>query len=112
MKLSHRFTADSALFDDPNLVSAAGLVPVIALAEQAGKLWHTSNIFYSEPPLRLAEELIAASGFAARVFFCNSGAEANEAAIKLARHFAADAGRPPERVRRPVGSGRLSRRWR
>jgi hypothetical protein len=36
MKLSHRFTADSALFDDPNLVSAAGLVPVIALAEQAG----------------------------------------------------------------------------
>lgn len=68
-----------------------------ALAEQAGKLWHTSNIFYSEPPLRLAEELIAASGFAARVFFCNSGAEANEAAIKLARRFAADAGRPPER---------------
>jgi hypothetical protein len=36
MKLSHRFTADSALFDDPNLVSTAGLVPVIALAEQAG----------------------------------------------------------------------------
>lgn len=36
MKLSHRFTADSALFDDPNLVSAAGLVPVIALAERAG----------------------------------------------------------------------------
>ena len=68
-----------------------------ALVEQAGKLWHTSNIFYSEPPLRLAEELIAASGFAARVFFCNSGAEANEAAIKLARRFAADAGRPPER---------------
>lgn len=68
-----------------------------ALHEQAGRLWHTSNIFYSEPPLRLAEELIAASGFAARAFFCNSGAEANEAAIKLARRFAADAGRPPER---------------
>lgn len=68
-----------------------------ALTEQAGKLWHTSNIFYSEPPLRLAEELIAASGFASRVFFCNSGAEANEAAIKLARRFAANAGRPPER---------------
>lgn len=68
-----------------------------ALAEQAGKLWHSSNIFYSEPPLRLAEELIAASGFAARVFFCNSGAEANEAAIKLVRRFAAEAGRPPER---------------
>lgn len=68
-----------------------------ALHEQAGKLWHTSNIFHSEPPLRLAEELIVASGFATRVFFCNSGAEANEAAIKLARRFAANAGRPPER---------------
>jgi acetylornithine/N-succinyldiaminopimelate aminotransferase len=67
-----------------------------ALSEQAGKLWHTSNVFLTEPPLRLAEELIAASGFASRVFFCNSGGEANEAAIKLARRFAADAGRPPE----------------
>ena len=37
-----------------------------ALHEQAGKLWHTSNIFLSEPPLRLAEELVAASGFASR----------------------------------------------
>lgn len=68
-----------------------------ALQSQASKLWHTSNVFLSEPPLRLAEELVAASGFASRVFFCNSGGEANEAAIKLARKFAADAGRPPER---------------
>lgn len=68
-----------------------------ALQSQAGKLWHTSNVFLSEPPLRLAQELVAASGFASRVFFCNSGGEANEAAIKLARKFAADAGRPPER---------------
>lgn len=68
-----------------------------ALSAQAGKLWHTSNVFLTEPPLRLAEELIAASGFASRVFFCNSGGEANEAAIKLARKFAADAGRPPEK---------------
>ncbi len=68
-----------------------------ALHAQAGKLWHTSNVFLSEPPLRLAEELVAASGFASRVFFCNSGAEANEAAIKLARKFAADAGRPAQR---------------
>ncbi|HUD42152.1 MAG TPA: aspartate aminotransferase family protein [Dokdonella sp.] len=68
-----------------------------ALHEQAAKLWHTSNVFYSEPPLRLAEELVAASGFAERVFFCNSGAEANEAAIKLARRHAAASGRPPER---------------
>ncbi|MCR6702487.1 MAG: aspartate aminotransferase family protein [Dokdonella sp.] len=68
-----------------------------ALHEQAARLWHTSNVFYSEPPLRLAEELVAASGFAERVFFCNSGAEANEAAIKLARRHAAAGGRPPER---------------
>jgi acetylornithine/N-succinyldiaminopimelate aminotransferase len=63
--------------NDPDLLAA--------LTEQAGKLWHTSNVFYSEPPLRLAEELVVASRFASRVFLCNSGAEANEAAIKLAR---------------------------
>ncbi len=67
-----------------------------ALRTQADKLWHTSNIFFSEPPLRLAEELVAASGFASRVFFCNSGAEANEAAIKLVRRHAANAGRAPQ----------------
>lgn len=67
-----------------------------ALHEQADKLWHTSNIFLSEPPLRLAEELVTASGFASRVFFCNSGAEANEAAIKLVRRHAANAGRAPQ----------------
>jgi acetylornithine/N-succinyldiaminopimelate aminotransferase len=66
-----------------------------ALQDQAGKLWHTSNVFYSEPPVRLAEELVAATGFAERVFLCNSGAEANEAAIKLVRKHAADHGRSP-----------------
>ncbi|WP_119719391.1 acetylornithine/succinylornithine family transaminase [Cognatilysobacter tabacisoli] len=70
---------------------------VAALTEQAGKLWHTSNVFVSEPPMRLAEELVTASRFAERAFFCNSGAEANEAAIKLARRYATDQGRPPER---------------
>ncbi|MDR2871914.1 MAG: acetylornithine transaminase [Xanthomonadaceae bacterium] len=70
---------------------------VAALTEQAGKLWHTSNVFYSEPPLHLAEELVAASRFAKRVFLCNSGAEANEAAIKLVRKWAAAQGRPPQR---------------
>ena len=74
---------------DPDLVAA--------LSEQAGKLWHSSNVFYTEPPLRLAEELVAASRFATRVFLCNSGAEANEAAIKLVRRWAAQQGRPPER---------------
>lgn len=67
-----------------------------ALIEQAGKLWHTSNVFYSEPPLRLAQELVAASRFAERAFLCNSGAEANEAAIKLVRKWASAQGRPPE----------------
>ena len=70
---------------------------VAALTEQAGKLWHTSNVFVSEPPLRLAEELVAASRFAQRVFFCNSGAEANEAAVKLARKWATAQGRAPDR---------------
>ena len=68
-----------------------------ALVEQAGKLWHTSNVFYSEPPVRLAEELVTASRFAERVFLCNSGAEANEAAIKLVRKWATARGRAPER---------------
>ncbi|MEH6421370.1 aspartate aminotransferase family protein [Pseudomonas sp. CGJS7] len=70
---------------------------IAALTAQAGKLWHTSNVFVSEPPLRLAEQLVEASGFAERVFLCNSGAEANEAAIKLARKWATAQGREPER---------------
>lgn len=74
---------------DPDIIDA--------LATQAAKLWHTSNIFFSEPPLLLAGELIAASGFAERVFFSNSGAEANEAAIKLARRWATAQGRAPQR---------------
>ena len=70
---------------------------VAALTGQAGKLWHTSNVFHSEPPLRLAEELVIASRFANRVFLCNSGAEANEAAIKLIRKWATAQGRAPDR---------------
>ena len=68
-----------------------------ALTSQAKKLWHTSNIFFTEPPILLAEELVKASKFAKRVFITNSGAEANEAAIKLVRKYAADKGRPPEK---------------
>lgn len=67
-----------------------------ALIKQAKKVWHTSNIFFSEQPILLAEELVESSKFARRVFFCNSGAEANEGAIKLARKYAADKGKPPE----------------
>jgi len=68
-----------------------------ALNEQAGKLWHISNGFFSAPPLHLAAELVAASRFAERVFLCNSGAEANEAAIKLVRKWAAAQGRAPDK---------------
>ncbi|ANI30444.1 acetylornithine aminotransferase [Yersinia entomophaga] len=60
---------------------------VAALHQQGEALWHTSNVFTNEPALRLAEKLIDAT-FADRVFFANSGGEANEAAFKLARHYA------------------------
>ena len=60
---------------------------VEALKQQGETLWHTSNVFTNEPALRLATKLINAT-FADRVFFANSGAEANEAAFKLARHYA------------------------
>jgi acetylornithine/N-succinyldiaminopimelate aminotransferase len=55
-----------------------------AICRQAGKLVHVSNLYYTEPQTELAELLVAAS-FADKVFLANSGAEANEAAIKLAR---------------------------
>ncbi|ARJ41577.1 bifunctional succinylornithine transaminase/acetylornithine transaminase [Pantoea alhagi] len=60
---------------------------VEALKTQGEMLWHTSNVFTNEPALRLASKLIDAT-FAERVFFANSGAEANEAAFKLARYYA------------------------
>ncbi|MHC1741706.1 MAG: acetylornithine transaminase [Syntrophobacteraceae bacterium] len=60
-----------------------------ALCDQAAQLVHVSNLFYTEPQTRLAAELTRLS-FADKVFFCNSGAEANEAAIKLARKFSRD----------------------
>ena len=60
---------------------------VKALHEQGETLWHVSNVFTNEPALRLAQKLIDAT-FADRVFFANSGAEANEAAFKLARYYA------------------------
>lgn len=62
---------------------------VAALKEQSEKLWHLSNVFTNEPALRLAKKLTNAT-FAERVYFANSGAEANEAALKLARRWALD----------------------
>ena len=64
---------------DPELVAA--------VREQAGDLIHLSNLYYSAPQLQLARSLTERS-FADRVFFCNSGAEANDAAVKFARKFA------------------------
>ncbi|MCY4274897.1 MAG: aminotransferase class III-fold pyridoxal phosphate-dependent enzyme, partial [Gammaproteobacteria bacterium] len=60
-----------------------------ALTKQAKKLWHVSNILTNQPALKLAQKLIDAT-FADRVFFANSGSEANEAALKLARRVAQD----------------------
>lgn len=65
-----------------------------ALQAQSKKIWHTSNVYFNAPSSLLSEELVKASKFAKRVFFCNSGAEANEAAIKIARKYAADKGKP------------------
>ena len=58
---------------------------VQAVTDQAGRLAHTSNLYLHEPQVELAERLIGLLGVEGRVFFANSGAEANEAAIKLAR---------------------------
>jgi acetylornithine aminotransferase len=62
---------------------------VLAIQKQVQQLVHTSNLYYTEPQVRLAKALVEHS-FAQKVFFCNSGAEANEAAIKLARKYAHD----------------------
>ncbi|MBW1838335.1 MAG: aspartate aminotransferase family protein [Deltaproteobacteria bacterium] len=66
---------------------------VEAICQQSKLLMHVSNLYYSEPQVKLAELLVVHS-FADKVFFCNSGAEANEAAIKLARKFFKDKEEP------------------
>src|SRR5580700_8724210 len=70
---------------------------VRAIGEQAATLMHVSNWFYNEANIRLADELCRRTGFA-RVLFCNSGTEANEALLKLARHSFYAAGQK-DRVR-------------
>lgn len=59
---------------------------VLAIQRQAAQLIHTSNLYFTEPQVKLAQVLVEHS-FADKAFFCNSGAEANEAAIKLARRY-------------------------
>ena len=71
---------------------------VSAIRKQAGELLHVSNLYHIEPQAKLAAELTRLS-FADKVFFCNSGAEANEAAIKLARRYFHDRG---EKSRREI----------
>jgi acetylornithine/N-succinyldiaminopimelate aminotransferase len=62
--------------------------PVLAqaISAQSARLMHVSNYFYNEPNIRLADELCRRTGYD-RAFFCNSGTEANEAMLKLARHY-------------------------
>src|SRR3954467_14178984 len=66
---------------------------VAAVTEQIGKLAHTSNLYMHEPGLALAQRLVGLLGVPARVFFSNSGAEANECAIKLVRKAGNQGGR-------------------
>jgi acetylornithine/N-succinyldiaminopimelate aminotransferase len=80
-----------------NLLGHAHPQLVAALREQAGKLWHTSNLYRVPEQERLAKRLVENS-FADTVFFCNSGAEAVECAIKMARHCHFSNGNP-ERYR-------------
>ncbi len=63
----------------------------VAFQKQAQRLVHTSNLFYTEPQVKLAK-LLVENSFADKVFFCNSGAEANEAAIKLVRKYSTEKG--------------------
>ena len=60
-----------------------------AITRQAAELVHVSNLYYTEPQTKLAE-LLTTHSFADKVFMANSGAEANEAAIKLARRYSSD----------------------
>src|SRR6267378_371323 len=89
------------LYDDPgreyldlvagiavNLLGHAHPDVVAAVTKQSAELIHTSNLYFTQPQVELARRLVDLS-FPSRVFFCNSGAEANEAAIKLARKWGA-----------------------
>ena len=68
-----------------NSLGHAHPVIIEAVTDQIKKLSHTSNFYANDPAIKLAEKLIAITNFDAKVFFCNSGTEANEAAIKLSR---------------------------
>jgi acetylornithine/succinyldiaminopimelate/putrescine aminotransferase len=67
------------------------------MREQIGTLVHTSNLYYTRPQAELAERLVRLVGAPGKIFFCNSGAEANEALYKLARKFGNESAPPPPR---------------
>ena len=96
---AHLFTADGDRYLDfgcgIGVTSLGHAHPraVAALEAQAKRLWHVSNLYEIEPQARLADRL-ATHSFADRVFFCNSGAEAVEAALKLARIYQTSRGAP------------------
>ena len=91
-KMSHLWDADGKEYVD--LLAGIAVTALghcndeicAVLENQAHKLWHVSNLFYQEEQLELAEEMLSTSHHD-KIFFCNSGAEANEAAIKLARRY-------------------------
>ena len=80
--------------DATNVLGHCHPALVRALEEQGRTLWHVSNHYFIPRQIELAEARLAVTPFARRVFFCNSGAEANEAMLKLARKFHADRGHP------------------
>ena len=92
---THIWDADGREYTD--FVSGLGVINlghchpkvVEAIREQAGTLMHTSNLFHIPPQIELAKRLVEAS-FADKAYFCNSGAEANESAVKLARKYSHD----------------------
>ena len=99
-----------------NALGHAHPAVVAAVSQQIATLGHVSNLYVAEPPVALAELLLALAGRPGRVLFCNSGAEANEAAFKLSRltgrtHVVATAGRLPRPhdgragADRPAGQG-------
>jgi acetylornithine/N-succinyldiaminopimelate aminotransferase len=67
---------------------------VEVIEQQARELWHVSNLFFTPKAVELAEALAGTTSWARRVFLCNSGAESNEALLKLARRYHADRGAP------------------
>ena len=74
-----------------NSLGHSNPILIKALNDQANKLWHTSNYLSNEPAINLAKKLTELT-FAEKVYFCNSGSEANEAAIKISRKFHHDRG--------------------